>query len=399
MYITSLISPGALACLLALLAPMTSFAQSCKPESIPATTPTSQFIDHGDGTVTDTKTGLMWKRCTEGQVWNDSTCNDTSESVTFFTWQGALQQAQAMNSTGGFAGQVDWRVPNPKELTSLLEDQCFEPAINITVFPTTHTLLYWSSSSSVNDSNFAWSMADDGVFWSLKSSNLRVRLVRGGGAQSKVLEDFESYPIGDWQNGNSNFYGEWLSCDTICDRMQITEDGWFDHVYERGSVTSMFKFSTSTGLFSGKGIERVSWDVVLSNEGWYPGGEWVVDWNQVTYYIVNGGYGGDHSDGVYAGFCQSADTEGEFQFYILDNGVSNNCSGQVKIEGAKFYPNRLYTVTVEIDNDHDLFRASVDGQWTNWIPSSTPGVRGIRSVVFTPLRGHKYDNIRGGSGL
>ncbi|MCI5136188.1 MAG: DUF1566 domain-containing protein, partial [Candidatus Electrothrix sp. AW2] len=25
-----------------------------------------QYIDHGNGTVTDTKTGLMWKRCSEG---------------------------------------------------------------------------------------------------------------------------------------------------------------------------------------------------------------------------------------------------------------------------------------------------------------------------------------------
>ena len=180
MYLTSLISPGALVCLLALLVPMTSFAQTCKPESIPATTPTSQFIDHGDGTVTDTKTGLMWKRCSEGQAWNGSTCSDTSESVTYFTWQGALQQAQAINSTGGFAGQSDWRVPNPKELTSLVEEQCFEPAINITVFPATYTSLFWSSSPSAYDGNFAWYVADDEVFWSLKSASLRVRLVRGG---------------------------------------------------------------------------------------------------------------------------------------------------------------------------------------------------------------------------
>ncbi|MCP4235257.1 MAG: DUF1566 domain-containing protein, partial [Aestuariibacter sp.] len=33
---------------------------------IPASTPDSQLQDNGDGTVTDNKTGLMWKQCSEG---------------------------------------------------------------------------------------------------------------------------------------------------------------------------------------------------------------------------------------------------------------------------------------------------------------------------------------------
>ncbi|MCI5158155.1 MAG: DUF1566 domain-containing protein, partial [Candidatus Electrothrix sp. AUS1_2] len=32
----------------------------------PASTPNSQLIDNGDGTITDSKTGLMWKQCVEG---------------------------------------------------------------------------------------------------------------------------------------------------------------------------------------------------------------------------------------------------------------------------------------------------------------------------------------------
>jgi hypothetical protein len=35
--------------------------------------PTSRFDDHGDGTVTDRQSKLMWMRCSIGQVWSAGT--------------------------------------------------------------------------------------------------------------------------------------------------------------------------------------------------------------------------------------------------------------------------------------------------------------------------------------
>lgn len=61
--------------------------QTCKPDSISASTPDSQLLDNGDGTVTDSKTGLMWKKCLEGV--EDDNCE--TGSVSPFTWQEALQ--------------------------------------------------------------------------------------------------------------------------------------------------------------------------------------------------------------------------------------------------------------------------------------------------------------------
>ena len=36
----------------------------------------SAFMDNGDGTVTDTVTGLMWDQCTAGQIFNPGGSND-----------------------------------------------------------------------------------------------------------------------------------------------------------------------------------------------------------------------------------------------------------------------------------------------------------------------------------
>jgi hypothetical protein len=138
--------------LVLILLPVIVSAQTCQTASIPATTPTSRFTVNSNGTVADTKTGLMWKKCSEGQSGTD--CS-SGEAATY-TWQQALQQAQTVNS-GGFAGYSDWRVPNVKELVSITEKQCVYPAINLTVFPNTPSVWwFWSSSPYADNSGDAW---------------------------------------------------------------------------------------------------------------------------------------------------------------------------------------------------------------------------------------------------
>lgn len=108
--------------------------QICKPDNIQASTPTNQFIDHANGTVTDKKTGLMWKKCSEGQSSNN--CQDGQ--LELFNFGKSLLHTLALNTNGGFAGFTDWRVPNIKELASLKETQCLYPAINLQIFPNTY---------------------------------------------------------------------------------------------------------------------------------------------------------------------------------------------------------------------------------------------------------------------
>ena len=153
-------------------------AQTCTPALIPASTPTSQLQDNGDGTVTDLKTGLMWKQCAEGLSGSDC----ASGSLEKLTWSLSLQRAKDVNDGAGFAGHRDWRVPNIKELASLVELQCYSPAINLTRFPNTPSTSFSSSSAYAGNGDAGWYVAfDSGQVWGLvaKDRPFALRLVRG----------------------------------------------------------------------------------------------------------------------------------------------------------------------------------------------------------------------------
>jgi hypothetical protein len=147
--------------------------------TIPASTPDSQLVDDGDGTITDTATSLIWRQCSEGQA-NDTSC--TGSALTY-TWQQALQIPQTLNTSGGFAGHSDWRLPNLKELRSIVEEACYSPSINSTRFPNTPSSGFWSASAYAYGSSYAWSVDfyhGYSYYFGNRSGSLHVRLVRGG---------------------------------------------------------------------------------------------------------------------------------------------------------------------------------------------------------------------------
>lgn len=149
-------------------------AQTCK-DSIPATTPNSNFTVHKDGTVSQNTNGLMWMRCSLGQKWDGKTC---AGSATNYTWKEALQAGDRFE----FAGYTDWRLPNKNELESIVEERCYSPSINDQVFPSTPFVYFWSSSPYAGYSQGAWSVdfSFGAVNASDKDGGIVVRLVRGG---------------------------------------------------------------------------------------------------------------------------------------------------------------------------------------------------------------------------
>lgn len=152
-------------------------------ENSEITATTKHLTDNADGTISDPETGLVWKRCSEGQSWDVGTngCSGTADSM---NWQAALQRAQTVNAGNGGQNlsQTDWRLPNIKELSAIVELRCSGPAINDAVFPDTPSLLFWSSSSYAIDNSSAWYVFfnNGGGEAGFKSENSRVRLVRSG---------------------------------------------------------------------------------------------------------------------------------------------------------------------------------------------------------------------------
>jgi hypothetical protein len=128
------------------------------------------FIDHGDGTVTNTDTGLMWQQATGT-----------------YTWQQALSYCESST----LAGYDDWRLPNVNELHSIVDYSRYDPAINTTFFPNTESNHYWSSTTDANTPVGVWGVffGNGYVIYNSKSFGYvksYVRAVRGGQCGSLI---------------------------------------------------------------------------------------------------------------------------------------------------------------------------------------------------------------------
>ena len=121
-------------------------AQTCKTETIEATQPNSHFLDNKDGTVTDIVNGLLWSKCSYGQTYQDGSCVGTPTNIS--SWQAALKVADGNSIQFEIDG---WRLPNIKQLSKLVERACVEPAINLTMFPSTPSAAYWSNTPDAHN--------------------------------------------------------------------------------------------------------------------------------------------------------------------------------------------------------------------------------------------------------
>ena len=150
--------------------------QTCQEDNVAASTPTERFIQEKDGTVVDKVTGLMWQQCTIGL--NGENCESGEASK--FTWAEALQYPSQKESLATFAGHDDWRMPNIRELTSIIEVQCAGPSINTTVFPNTPSEHVWSSSPYDFYPHYSWFLNfSDGIHtYSERIDKKVIRLVR-----------------------------------------------------------------------------------------------------------------------------------------------------------------------------------------------------------------------------
>ncbi|MCP4704264.1 MAG: DUF1566 domain-containing protein, partial [candidate division Zixibacteria bacterium] len=104
----------------------------------------NNFVDNGNGTIMDSATGLMWQQ---------------SDSIKGMNWKDALKYAENLE----LGGHDDWRLPNAKELQSIVDysrspDTTGSPAVD-PVFKTSSILneagkkdypYYWSSTTHLD---------------------------------------------------------------------------------------------------------------------------------------------------------------------------------------------------------------------------------------------------------
>jgi len=194
------------------------------------------YTDNGDGTINDNVTGLVWQKCSVGQL-----ATACTGSATMFNWYQASGTADATYNPGGatnvcgdlsLAG-TGWRLPTEFELMTIVDYGRFNPSINTTYFPGTQSLYYYWSSDTDNSgvkggTNYAWfvDFYVSIVNSTLKTANEYVRCVRGE-QPAAVLTDNGDGTVTDkvtglmWQQQNDGTTKAWNDALSYCEGLSL----------------------------------------------------------------------------------------------------------------------------------------------------------------------------------
>ena len=172
---------------------------------------TNDFADNGDGTITDSATGLMWQQGDSGP----------------HNWEDALTYCESLQ----LAGRNDWRLPNAKELQSIVDysrspDTTGSPAIDPLFDVTSITNeggqtdypFYWTGTTHANFTNFPGGSAAYVAFGrALGYMNGQWTDVHGAGAQRSDPKtgDPNDYPTGHGPQGDAIRIYNYARC--VCD--------------------------------------------------------------------------------------------------------------------------------------------------------------------------------------
>ncbi len=179
------------------------------------------YTDHGNGTVTDNVTGLVWQQCSAGL--SGSACS--SGTATGMTWDDAIAYCEDLN----LAGHTDWRLPVEYALQSIVDYGRYNPAIDTTVFPGTKSWGYWSSSRDASWFRKAWLVGFHYGYVFNYSSTLtyHVRCVRGEMTPPPSFTDNGDGTVADnetglvWQQQDDGVSRNWKQGLAYCQDLDL----------------------------------------------------------------------------------------------------------------------------------------------------------------------------------
>lgn len=114
------------------------------------------FKDNNNGTVTDPRNGLVWKRCAEGFTWTGSACAGSEVIVNWFDAMRAAKDSR-------FLGKSDWRIPTKAEVEAVVGkyDDCERNDSKNGEYAASKDIAHlpgyvWTSSPNVGSAGGAW---------------------------------------------------------------------------------------------------------------------------------------------------------------------------------------------------------------------------------------------------
>ncbi|MCB1326176.1 MAG: DUF1566 domain-containing protein [Spirochaetales bacterium] len=102
-----------------------------------------RFSDSGQGVVLDRDTGLAWQKCSAGQVPADGLCQGDSRLV---GWYEARELCEGMT-----LDQRVWRLPDARELFSIMDRSRTRPFLDLTFFSATYPFRYWAADYQIEE--------------------------------------------------------------------------------------------------------------------------------------------------------------------------------------------------------------------------------------------------------
>jgi chitodextrinase len=120
--------------------------------------PSPRFTANADTTITDNLTGLAWAPNGDLMPSRDPGWDaDKTPDDGMVTWQHALEYVAKLN-TENYLGHNDWRLPNRRELRSLVNYGVIDTVawLNSQGFTGAQSVEYWSSTSWAVNARYAW---------------------------------------------------------------------------------------------------------------------------------------------------------------------------------------------------------------------------------------------------